>query len=387
MPSPGRVSVEEARDRVSTDRFFTALQQHGLKDVSIAAEGAKILGYLDTGNFALNWVISNKFYGGWPLGHVTEIFGDPSTGKSYLVARAIAFALSQNGVALLDDTEGAFNAVWAAQKLGVDTTRLAYRRSATVGDHMETVTSFLKALADVIEYQKASKDPKPIGPSILALDSLALLTTAHELEVGLEKKDMTRASEFRTLFRVTGSRISALPVAYIIANHTIANIGDLFNPRTTPGGGGAKFQATVRLDLRKTSRMKSGTQIVGVKVKAYVEKNRLAVPYRVTEMVIPFFEPISPYSGLVPLLLNLGVLTSPGRSLVLKSQGPPVEGQDLLDIDTKISTNKSDFMKQDQSAKELLERYPKLLEGLDARGDLGTTPPPLAEATEDTSSE
>lgn len=357
-----------------TDKFLTALQKHGLKDVSIAAEGAKILGYLDTGNYALNWIISNRFMGGWPLGHVSEIFGDPSTGKSYVIARAIATALSQGGVALLDDTEGAFNAVWANQKLGVATDRLAYRRSSTVADHMETVGSYVAALKDVIVSEKTK-----IGPSVLALDSLALLTTAHELEVGVSKVSLTRAKEIRTLFRVLGSKLSSLPVAYLIANHTIANIGDFFQDKTTPGGGGPKFQASVRVELRKSSKIKVGNQIVGVKVKVVIDKNRLTVPWRTSELVIPFFEPISPYSGLVPLLLNLNVLTVPSRSLVFSQEW-------FKGVDTGIAAHKSDFLKQDQSATELVKAYPELLALLDTK-DLGSSVVPLAGATEDTTDE
>lgn len=340
-----------------TDRFLSALRQHGLKDVSIAAEGARILGYLDTGNFALNWIVSNKFTGGWPLGHVTEIFGDPSTGKSYLIARAIASALSGGGVALLDDTEGAFNAVWSNQKLGVDTSRLAYRRSGTVAEHMESIVSYIEAYKSVI----APPHSMTLGPSILALDSLALLTTEHEQEVGLSKVSLTRAKEIRTMFRVTGSKLSAIPVAYIIANHTIANIGDFFNDTTTPGGGGPKFQASVRIKLQLSSKIKTvDKQIVGVRVRATVDKNRLAVPWRTSDLVIPFYEPISVYSGLVPLLLNLKVLEAPGRNLVFKGE------------DTKIKENKSDFLKQDHSAEELMARYPDLLKDLDLNpGNLG----------------
>lgn len=360
------------------DRFLQALQQHGLKDVSIAAEGAKVIGYLDTGNYALNWSISNRFLGGWPLGHVTEIYGDPSTGKSYLVARAIAQALQRGGVALLDDTEGAFNAVWASTKLGVATDRLAYRKSDTVAEHMDTVKAYVAALKDVLKGWKKEygmEHKEALGPSVLALDSLALLSTEHEQKVGLEKVSLTRAKEVRTMLRIMGSQISELPVAYLIANHTIANIGDPFHPKDTPGGGGVKFQASIRLELQRVSKVKVETQIVGVKVKCKVEKNRFAVPWRTTEMVIPFFEAISPYSGLIPLLTTLGVLIVPVRTLVLRDTAG-------VETETRIPAHKSDFLKQDGSAQELLTMYPDLLKNLDAYGKLGESATPISEGHE-----
>lgn len=344
-----------------TDPFLAALHKSGLKDVSVAAEGSKLLGYLPSGNFALNWILSNRFNGGWPLGHVVEIFGDPSTGKSYLIARAIAQALSNNGVALLDDTEGAFNDVWASLSLGIDTSRLAYRRSRTVKDHMETVTAYVKAFDSVSQMMK-------LGPSILALDSLALLTTEHEKEVGLEKPSLTRAKEFRTLFRVLGSEISRLPAVYIVANHKIANIGDMWETSTTPGGGAVKFQASIRIDLQKPSRVKQDTDIVGVKIKVFVNKTRFTAPWRSTELVIPFYEQISPYSGLIGLLLDLGVFHTPGRNLVVEPKYVPFLG---IPEDTKIPAHKSDLFKQDKSGQALLEKHPDLLEKLDGIPGLG----------------
>ena len=89
-----------------TTTWLKALKATKL-EVKSARDALQVKGWLDTGNYALNWAVSGRFGRGYPLGHSCEIFGDQGTGKSFLVARAMAMAQARNGVALIDDTEGA----------------------------------------------------------------------------------------------------------------------------------------------------------------------------------------------------------------------------------------------------------------------------------------
>jgi len=176
--------------------WFAALEKEGLT-VRTARDAASVVGWLDTGNYALNWAISGRFSRGYPLGHTVEIFGDPSTGKSFLVARALAMAQQAGGVTMLDDTEGAYSVDWII-KLGVDVDRLPYMHSRTVKDHLGVARVFLKA------YEDLSAKGKIKGPGLLAIDSLAALSTEHELAVGLDKKDMGKAAALKAFFRIVG---------------------------------------------------------------------------------------------------------------------------------------------------------------------------------------
>lgn len=336
------------------NNFIQAMQKAGMKNVVAAADGATLLGYLHTGNLALNWIISGKFNGGWPLGHVVELSGDPSTGKSFLVSRAVSESQRfEKSVQLLDDTENAHNAIWSSTGLMVDNQRLAYPNppSHTVEEHYNLVMAFIKA----------AKALKIADPSILALDSAALLSTALEVKQGFDKENMNRAKQIRKLLRLAALELADLPAVYMVTNHTIANVGDMVNTTTTPGGGGLKFQSTVRLALRTPAKMKDANKkYIGVKINCFVEKNRLAPPWRQCSMIIPFFQQISPVSGLVSLLIDLGELeVTKGHTLAYQGE------------DTKVPAQKSDFWKQDQSALELLAKHPNMLQELEAKKDLG----------------
>lgn len=327
--------------------LLDAMDNEGLEFTS-AREAGEVEGWLNTGNYALNYVISNRLQRGYPLGHTVEIFGDPSTGKSFLVKRAIAEAQRAGGAAFLDDTEGAFNPDWAERALGVDPDVLGLRRSNTVEDHEQLCTAFV----DVVQRLADADDP---APYLLSCDSLALLTTQEELEDDFGDPGMhgaRRAKMIRRLFREVGSKVADLPVVYIATNHTIADIGNPFGTgKTTPGGSGPKFQASVRLSLRKPKKIKRDGEVTAVRIRAVVDKNRLAPPFRETVMAIPFDRPISPYSGLIPILLGAGLIdTTAGHTI-------EYEGED-----TGIYAQKNDTLKQDASAEKFVDRYPEIID-------------------------
>ena len=322
-------------------------------DVRSARDALQVKGWLDTGNYALNWAVSGRFLRGFPLGHTGEIFGEPGTGKSFLVARMIAAAQAAGGVALLDDTEGAYSSEHSS-KLGINVAELAVVNSHTVKEHLGATQAFLAAYAET----------KQKGPGVMACDSLAQLSTEHEMEQQLEKRDMSKAAELKAFYRIVGGTLLHLNAVHIATNHTIAAIGNAWQPRTTPGGGGPKYAATVRLDMRTVSKIKSGEEYIGVICTVFVDKNRIAPPWKRVQMSIPFDKPIERHSGLVPLLVDLGVLREKGQFLF---RGVKKLGRSFAD-------NKARFLDQDDTGAATLAAFPNLLEETDqliADGKLG----------------
>jgi recombination protein RecA len=341
--------------------WLSALSGAGL-EVKSARDALQVKGWLDTGNYALNWAISGRLLGGYPLGHCGEIFGDPGTGKSYLASRAIAMAQLAGGVALLDDVEGAYNAERAANSgIDVDTLAVADPRSATVDDHLKLTKAFIEAVRST----KAT-----LGLEVL--DSLAQLSTKHEKEVGLDKKDMTKASELKAFYRLVGHDLFDLPVAHIATNHKIAAIGNMFQQSTTPGGGGPKFIASWRVDLRAVSKIRRGPEILGVICRAVVDKNRIAAPWKEVRLAIPFEQPLSRASGLVPLLVSLGIVQEQGQFLYK-------DGQKL----GRAYKTKERFLAQDETGEQILDQFPELLEDADKAIAAGLTKPVISDETQE----
>lgn len=324
--------------------FLDKLQDAGL-NVKVASDAAQVAGWVDTGNYALNYAISGRFNRGWPLGHMAEIFGAEGTGKSFLVARAVAEMQKAGGLVLLDDTEGAFNPKWARQQLGVNVENLIYTRSGTVKEHHDFVDAVIEAF-----------DTEEDAALLLALDSLALLSTDHEMKVKLDKPSMTKAKEVRAHLRILGKALHDRKIVYLMTNHTIANIGSSpwESNTTTPGGGGPKFESSIRVSMRTPKKIKAGDEQVGVIVRAVIEKNRLCPPYREAEIAIPFDRAIERTSGLIPVLVSLGIVKISGRTLTYERK------------DTGIKAWKSKKLKQDKSSALLLDTFPDIIEKADA---------------------
>lgn len=331
-------------------------------EVKTARDAMQVKGWLDSGNYALNWAISGRLQRGWPLGHTGVVAGDPSTGKSFIASRAIALCQQQGGVAMLDDAEGAYNAEHS-ERIGVDVDALAYDRSHTVNDHLKLTKAFLEAVKKV-------NAPK----AILVLDSLAQLSTEHELETGLDKRDMSKAPELKSFYRQVGHEIFELPVFHLATNHIIAAIGNAWQPRTTSGGGGPKFTASVMLDLRATSKIKRDDEIVGTLCRAVVNKNRITSPWKEVQFAIPFEGPIARASGLIPLLVRLGVLEEQGNFLYY--QGAKVG---------RVYKSKEKFLQQDELGEQLVTQFPQVLDEADALLAAGqATVKPLASGNTET---
>lgn len=326
------------------DEFAEALQKSGI-NVRVASDAAQVAGWVHSGNYALNYAMSGRFLRGYPLGHVVEIYGWESSGKSFVVARAISEMQKSGGKAIIDDTEGALNDEWFRLQLEVDTESLLYDRTDTVEQHFE----FVKAIIDASDKQD---DPTPI---LVALDSASLLSTEHEMKVGLDKPSLNKAKKLHAFCRILGKKIHDRPIVYLATNHVYDNVGaSPWEPKTKSSGGGAfKYESSVRISMRTPKKIKKGSNQVGVIVRAVVEKTRFTPPYKEAEIAIPFESPIADESGLIPVLLDIGVLEMDGHAL-------SYEGED-----TGIKAHKTSKLKQDESAKELLEEFPDILEKAD----------------------
>ena len=272
--------------------------------------------WVDTGNYALNKIISDSFIKGLPFNRVIEIFGDPSTGKSLLIYHLLANIQKMGGIAILDDTEDSYTSEFG-KTIGVNNQELIKLSSLTVEEHFEKI--FLgwkdskgkdkKSLVNMI----LEEDSKCL--IIVALDSLALLSTKHEQEVKFEKPDMIKAKQIRAGLRMCSDIIKGNNILYVISNHVIAKIGVLYGPKkTTPGGSGVPFQASIRLDLSLRGKIKNDNddedsdEIVGVRSEAYVMKNKINAPFKRAVLDIRFDKGVIRESGLYDILLQLNTI-------------------------------------------------------------------------------
>ncbi len=262
--------------------------------------------FLHTGSLALDYAISLKIdgTGGYPGGCITELFGEPSTGKRLLLAVAAAKAQQADVLPIIADAEGRWDDEFAATH-GVDVTK---RRLFVPS----TVEEFAVGSHKQLKWCKAN-DIKVL----LILDSLAILSTLKEtddMDEGEMKMDQGRkAQRIRQAIRVLKSEIAETGSIMLVANHVIANPGSYVG-KTTPGGGGVPFQASVRIELLKAQPIElQGKNIpIGVTLHAKIAKNSIAPPFGECTVDTRWASGVDKYSGLIPIMEDLGILVRNG---------------------------------------------------------------------------
>jgi len=242
--------------------------------------------------------------GGWPLGRMTNLIGDKSTGKTLLAIEAFANFNKQypKGMMFYRESEAAFDQSYA-KSIGMPTDRINFGKKGQQWRLVEDVYEDIKEKCAIVK-DKGCK-------GFYVIDSMDALTTKIDMEreFGIATYRTDKPSQLGELFRKMTGAIEEAQMGLIVISQVRAKIGVTFGDKTTRSGGAAlDFYASL---INKLAHMKQlsvtrggNKRVIAVRVRARNTKSKVGEAFRECEFTIRFGYGINDASSCMEWLIE-----------------------------------------------------------------------------------
>lgn len=243
--------------------------------------------------------------GGYPKGRIIEIYGPESSGKTTLTLHAIAECQKQGGKAAFIDAEHAIDPVYA-KNLGVDVDELILSQPDSGEQGLEIAEMLVRS--GVID--------------LVVVDSVAALVPQVELDGEMSDQNMgLQARLMSKALRKLSGIMNKTSCTVIFINQLREKIGIMFgNPETTTGGRALKFYSSVRIEIRRSEQIKISGDVVGNKANIKVVKNKVAPPFKTTQVDIIYGKGISHDGEVLDLATQYDIIEKSGAWYAYKGE-------------------------------------------------------------------
>ena len=315
--------------------------------------------WVGTGSTMLDLAISNRKYGGFPVGRVSEITGLEQSGKSLLAAHALLNTQKKGGLAVYIDTENAIATEYLSA-IGLNLKDMLYIPLETVEDIFETI--------DVITDKVRSSDKNRLVT--IVVDSIAGASTKTEMAADFDKDGYATAKALiisKALRKIT-NLIGRERICLIITNQLRQklNAPAFSDPWTTPGGKSIPFHASVRIRLSSIGAIKAKREgrdeVIGSRVKAKLVKNRCGPPLRECEYEVYFDSGIDDYSSWLTTMKEHNLVSQSGAwyQWTDKRSGEVIKFQSKEFVEKIMSNPELLDIVYSEIAEKVIMKYKKL---------------------------
>jgi RecA/RadA recombinase len=282
------------------------VKESGNKFASIVEdgiEGADVAGFVDTGSYAFNALLSGSLYGGVADNKIIALAGESATGKTYFTLGIVAQFLKNNpeGMVLYFDSEQAVTSEMFEGR-GVDAKRVAVFPVATIEEFKTQCVNIVDKILEMDESERK--------PMMIVLDSLGMLSTEKEVNDSAEGKnvrDMTRAQGVKATFRVLTMKLGKARIPLVMTNHTYDVVGAYVPTKEMGGGSGLKYAASTIVYLSKKKEKNAEGDVVGNIIHCKLYKSRLTKENQQVDVQLNYDSGLNRYYGLVEIALTHGI--------------------------------------------------------------------------------
>ena len=291
-----------------SDFLKDIIKETGNEYASLVADGmtaGDVDGFIDTGSYTLNALLSGSIYGGLPSNKITAIAGEAATGKTFFALGIVKHFLDKNKDAgvIYFESESALTKDLVESR-GIDSKRMVVVPVATVQEFRH------QSIKVIDKYLEQAEDKRK--PLMFVLDSLGMLSTTKEMEdtaEGKETRDMTRSQIVKAAFRVLTLKLGKAKVPMIMTNHTYDVIGSMFPQKEMGGGSGLKYAASNIVYLSKRKE-KDGKEIIGNVIHCKNYKSRLTKENAMIDVRLTYDKGLDQHYGLLELAIKHGIFKS-----------------------------------------------------------------------------
>ena len=316
--SKSKLELEDALANTLADSINKQFKGQALK-TAFFLDGdddapSNVKDWISTGCDSLDLAISNRPYGGFPVGRITEITGLEASGKSLLASHALAETQKKGGLAVYIDTESATSTEFL-QAIGCDLKTMLYVPLETIEEIFETIETIVE------QVRKSSKDRLVT----IVVDSVMGASTKIEMAAEYDKDGYATSKSIilsKAMRKVT-NWIARENICLIFTNQLRTKLGVSFGDAwTTSGGKAIPFHASVRLRLKNTGMIKAKIngveQVVGSKTEVQVVKNRMGPPHRKVNYDIYYDSGIDNYGGWLEIMKKFDLVKQSGAWYTLE---------------------------------------------------------------------
>ena len=312
----GNKEIDAALDTIDKINPFATY----LSDSTLSRVG----GWIDTGSYVLNAIVSGSIHGGIPKGRVTMMGGESMTGKTLFVQKILANAQKEGLIPVIFDTENAVDPE-GSERMGLDVSKVKYVPCITIEQTRNALFKFLTAV----------KEKGLEGKFIIAIDSLGNLQS--ELEHSRMGKDSmssdmgTKARAMKSLMQTCTNLGATTQTTILCTNHVYDDPTAMFPSieKNMPGGKSIIYLPSVTIQLARKPMKSDGGKTMdaetavgqknyaGILIRALTRKNRFIKQYLQGEMFLSFQTGLDRYYGLLDLAVGVGAVIQTGSTYTL----------------------------------------------------------------------